>query len=57
MRQSSSFAGADYSETQSRRFDSRALYVAFSWTFGNAPRVRRVPEPEQPPQDTGGSGS
>ncbi|HEU0053166.1 MAG TPA: outer membrane beta-barrel family protein, partial [Longimicrobium sp.] len=37
-----------------RRFDSRAVFVTFQYNFGQAPRVRRRPEPQQEqPQQPG----
>jgi ferric enterobactin receptor len=49
MRNTSLLEGEGFTESQMRRFDSRAVYVSFSATFGKAPRLRRPPEPDQQP--------
>jgi hypothetical protein len=34
-----------------RRFNSRAVYLSYSWNFGSAPRLRTPPpQPDQPQQ-------
>jgi outer membrane receptor protein involved in Fe transport len=56
MRSSSLLDAPNYTETQTRRFDSRAVYLSFSYTFGHPPRLRQ-PEPDQPqtPPDPNGA--
>ena len=54
MRFSSETFDPEFSETSTRRFSSRALFLNVSYNFGHAPRIKRpVEQPQQPQGDPG----
>ncbi|MDB4949181.1 MAG: TonB-dependent receptor, partial [Gemmatimonadetes bacterium] len=53
MRFGSQTYGDDFTQLNTRRFNSRTVYVNFGYTFGHAPRVHE-PERDQEPQQPQG---
>jgi outer membrane receptor protein involved in Fe transport len=48
MRFSSQSFDTGFTQISERRFNSRALYVNFSYNFGHAPRLKQPPREEEP---------